>query len=76
RRVQSVLLPVAALGALIFATSRDVAALIVGRTLIGLGTAAALMAGLKALAMTFPPARLPLLNGAFVAFGTLGAISA
>ena len=76
RRVQSVLLPVAALGALIFAASRDVVALIVGRTLIGLGTAAALMAGLKALAMTFPPARLPLLNGSFVALGALGAISA
>lgn len=76
RRVQRVLLPVAALGALVFAASRDVVALIVGRSLIGLGTAAALMAGLKALAMTFPPARLPLLNGAFVALGALGAISA
>ena len=76
RRVQSVLLPVAALGALMFATSRDVVVLIVARSLIGLGTAAAMMAGLKALAMTFPPARLPLLNGAFVAFGALGAISA
>jgi type IV secretory pathway TrbF-like protein/predicted MFS family arabinose efflux permease len=76
RRVQSVLLPVAALGALVFAASRDVVALIVGRSLIGLGTAAALMAGLKALAMTLPPARLPLFNGAFVAFGALGAISA
>jgi type IV secretory pathway TrbF-like protein/predicted MFS family arabinose efflux permease len=76
RRVQSVLLPVAALGALAFAASRDVVGLIVGRSLIGLGTAAALIAGLKALAMTFPPAKLPLLNGAFVALGALGAISA
>lgn len=76
RRVQMLLLPVAALGALIFATSQDLVALTVGRALIGLGVAAALMAGFKALVMTFPPAQLPLFNGVFVALGTLGAISA
>ena len=76
RRVQLLLLPVAALGALVFATSQDLVALTVGRALIGLGVAAALMAGFKALVMTFPPAQLPLFNGVFVALGTLGAISA
>lgn len=76
RRVQMLLLPVAALGALVFATSQDLVALSIGRALIGLGVAAALMAGFKALVMTFPPVQLPLFNGVFVAFGTLGAISA
>lgn len=76
RRVQIVILPIASLGALVFATSQDWVALTVGRALIGLGVATALMAGFKALVMTFPPAQLPLLNGVFVALGTLGAISA
>lgn len=76
RRVQLFLLPVAALGALVFATSQDLVALTIGRAMIGLGVAAALMAGFKALVMTFPPTQLPLLNGVFVALGTLGAISA
>jgi type IV secretory pathway TrbF-like protein/predicted MFS family arabinose efflux permease len=76
RRVQLLLLPAASLGALVFATSQDLTALIIGRALIGLGVAAALMAGFKALVMTVPPAQLPLLNGVFVALGTLGAISA
>ena len=76
RRVQLFLLPVAALGALVFAISQDLVALAVGRALIGLGVAAALMAGFKALVMTFPPTQLPLLNGVFVSLGTLGAISA
>jgi MFS family permease len=75
-RVQAVLLTIAAAGALVFATASGVLGLMVGRGLIGLGVAAALIAGLKAIADEFPQERLPLLNGAFVAFGAAGAISA
>src|SRR5262245_11184982 len=72
--VQAVLLPIAAVGALVFATASGVPGLLIGRGLIGLGVAAALIAGLKAIADEFPRERLPLVNGAFVAFGAAGAI--
>jgi MFS family permease len=75
-RVQAVLLTIAAVGALVFATASGIVGLMVGRGLIGLGVAAALVAGLKAIADEFPRERLPLLNGAFVAFGAAGAVSA
>jgi MFS family permease len=73
-RVQAVLLTIAGVGALVFATASGVASLLIGRGLIGLGVASALIAGLKAIADEFPQDRLPLLNGAFVAFGAAGAI--
>lgn len=47
RRVQAVLLTVAAIGAAIFAHAHTLIGLIVGRALIGFGVAGALMAGLK-----------------------------
>jgi MFS family permease len=49
RRVQSILLPVAASGAVLFATAQSFWALVLGRALIGLGVAGGLMAGLKAI---------------------------
>jgi len=72
-RVQAILLTIAAVGALVFATASGIVGLLIGRGLIGLGVAAALIAGLKAVADEFPKERLPLLNGAFVAFGAAGA---
>jgi MFS family permease len=75
-RIQAVLLTIAAVGALVFATASGIAGLLIGRGLIGLGVAAALIAGLKAIADEFPREQLPLLNGAFVAFGAGGAVSA
>jgi MFS family permease len=75
-RVQGILLTIAAVGALVFATASGIAGLLVGRALIGFGVAAALSAGLKAIADEFPQEQLPLLNGLFVAFGAAGAISA
>jgi len=50
--------------------------LLVGRALIGLGVAAALTAGLKALVLWFPGDRLSLLNGLMVMLGALGAVTA
>jgi MFS family permease len=76
RRVQAALLMLAALGALTFALAPSFPILACGRGLIGLGVAGALIAGLKALADTFPKERLPLVNGTFVAVGAAGAVTA
>ncbi len=50
--------------------------LLLGRALIGLGAAAGLMAGLKAIVVWFPRERVPLVNGWFIMLGALGAVSA
>ena len=76
RRVQIVLLSLAALGAVIFASATSYSGLLLGRTLIGLGSSAALMAGLKAIVLWLPAARAPTYNGMFVATGALGAVTA
>jgi len=76
RRVQIGLLSLAALGAVIFASATSYSGLLLGRTLIGLGSSAALMAGLKAIVLWLPAARAPTYNGMFVATGALGAVTA
>jgi MFS family permease len=76
RRVQSVLLLVAAVGSTLFAVSDHFWMLLVGRALIGLGVASAMTAGLKALVLWFPGDRVPLLNGLMVMLGALGAVTA
>ncbi len=76
RRVQSVLLLFAALGALLFAVGESRDALLLGRAFIGLGVAGGLMASFKAIVLWFPEQRWPLVNGAFVAMGGLGAMAA
>lgn len=73
RRAQGTVMALAGVGALLFATSRGAQSAALGRALIGIGVAGALMAGLKAISQWFPPGRLVLVNGIFVAFGTLGA---
>ena len=75
-RVQIVLLPVAVSGAVLFAAADDMMLLLIGRALIGLGVAACLVAGLKALVLWLPQERLAFANGCFVALGALGAVSA
>src|SRR3982075_853131 len=76
RRVQSVLLLVAAVGSALFAVSDHFWMLLLGRALIGLGVASAMTAGLKALVLWFPGDRVPLLNGLMVMLGALGAVTA
>ncbi len=76
RRVQSVVLVAAALGAALFAISDNYLLLLGGRALIGLGVAAALTAGMKALVVWFPRERVPLLNGLMVTLGAMGALTA
>jgi MFS family permease len=76
RRVQTVLLLIAALGACLFAVAENFGLLLVARALIGLGVAASLIAGLKAIAMWFPKERLALINGCFITIGTFGVVAA
>ena len=76
RRVQSVLLVIAAVGSTCFAVSAHFWLLLVGRALLGLGVASAMTAGLKALVLWFPGDRVPLLNGLMVMLGALGAVTA
>lgn len=76
RRVQAVLLSIAAIGAVVFAYAHTLTGLIVGRALIGVGVAGALMAGLKALVLWFPAERIALANGWLITLGALGAVTA
>ncbi len=74
-RVQGSLMLLAALGAALFAVADGFVELAVGRALIGLGVAGALMAGMKANVMSLPKESVPLMNGAFVAIGSAGALA-
>jgi predicted MFS family arabinose efflux permease len=47
-----------------------------GRAMIGLGVAAALMAGLKAIVTWFPKDRIAFVNGGMIMLGSLGAVAA
>lgn len=76
RLVQTVLLAIAAIGALLFAAGQSMAVLVVARALIGLGVAGGLMSALKALSLWAPPERQPFLNGIVIASGALGALTA
>ena len=75
-RIQSAVMVAAALGAALFALSDNFWLLLSGRALIGIGVAASLTAGLKALVLWFPSERIPLLNGLMVMLGALGALTA
>ena len=76
RRVQSVLLVIAVGGATLFGNAESVAELLVGRAMIGLGVAASLMAGLKAIVVWFPRDRVAFVNGGMIMLGSLGAVTA
>jgi MFS family permease len=75
-RVQVPLCLLAALGATIFSYAHSPWQLVAGRLLLGVGVAAGLVAGLKTIALWFPKDRVPVMNGTFVAIGTLGAVAA
>lgn len=76
RRVEAVLLLIAAAGSLVFALSGSLAALTAGRALIGLGVSACLMAGYTACAHWFRPAQIPAVNAIILSSGGLGALTA
>lgn len=74
RRVSSLVLLLAAVGAALFGLAHGVGALMVGRLLIGVGVSVCLGSAFKALAQWFPVARLPLLNGLVMAVGGMGGV--
>jgi sugar phosphate permease len=76
RRTETVLLMVAAIGAIVFATATSLTGLAIGRGLIGVGVSACLMAAVTAFARVYPPERLALVNGWVFTAGGLGAITA
>ena len=76
KMIQSTLLLLASAGSLVFALADGLAGLVIGRGLLALGVALALMAGFKAIVVWFPPGRVVLANGWLVMLGALGAVSA
>lgn len=74
--VHSALMLFASAGALIFALADSFMMLVIGRALIGLGVAASMMAGAKAIIVWFPPGQLALATGSLVTIGALGALAA
>jgi len=76
RKVQTVLLLVAALGAFGFAFGRTFPELILARGLIGAGVAGSLMVSFSAFVLWLPPARVPGTIGLLMAFGGIGAFAA
>jgi len=76
RRTNASLLLAAASGALVFALSQGVPALLAGRALIGLGVSACLMSSIKAFTLWYPLQRLPAMTGWALFCGGLGAMAA
>ncbi|RTL71460.1 MAG: MFS transporter [Hyphomicrobiales bacterium] len=74
--VQSILMLFASTGALVFALADGFLGLMIGRVLLGIGVATALMAGVKAIALWFPPSRSASAAGWLVMLGALGALTA
>ena len=66
---------VTALGALIFGLSTGPFGLLIGRTLLGVGTASAFLAGMKAVVTWLPRERLGLLTGCLITVAGLGALA-
>ena len=75
RKTETALLIFASLGAFVFASSTTTTGLIIGRSLIGFGVSACLMAAFKAYSIWVPKERLPLVNGFQMAAGGLGALT-
>jgi predicted MFS family arabinose efflux permease len=76
RRVEPVLLLIAAAGALLFAFSDSEGGLVAARALIGMGVAICLMAPLKAIATWYPKERQASLGGWMMVAGSAGALVA
>jgi MFS family permease len=76
RRVEPVLLGVAAAGALAFAWASDVPGLLAARALIGAGVSVCLMAPLKAIATWYPPERRASLSAWIMVAAGVGALAA
>src|ERR1700704_1322014 len=76
RRVQAVLLAIAALGSALFGLSLSLGELVMARMLIGLGFAGGLMAAIKSITLWYPPKRWGLVTGFHMMAGGLGTMAA
>jgi sugar phosphate permease len=76
RRVQAVLLVMAAVGSALFGLSLSLGELILARALIGLGFAGGLMAAIKAITLWYPPQRWGVITGLHMMAGGLGSMAA
>lgn len=76
RVVQSAMMGVTAVGALVFCLSTGLFGLAIGHMLLGVGTASALLAGIKAVVTWFPRERLGLVTGCLIAVAGLGVLAA
>jgi MFS family permease len=76
RRVQLVLMLVAASGALMFAHGSSFAELVFARAVIGFGLGGCFMSAVKSVSTWIAPAKLPSVHGYLIAAGGLGAASA
>jgi len=75
RRVDAVLMGVAAVGCVVIATAGSFAGLWIGRALVGVGVSAALMASLIAFRQWFPPERQTRLAAWMMTAGTMGVLA-
>jgi MFS family permease len=76
RRVEPVLLAIAAIGAFAFAAAGSLGGLTLARALIGAGVSVCLMAPIKGFAVWFPPARQASMTGWVMVAGGTGALLA
>src|SRR3954470_14970620 len=76
RKVQTVLLLVAALGSALFGLCSSFAELIVARVLIGIGFAGGLMAAIKIFTLWYPPRQWGLVTGFHMMAGGAGSMAA
>ena len=76
RRVEALLLLIAAAGCALFAVGNSLTELAIARALIGLGVSACLMASFKSFSQWFGVERQASLNAAIMAAGGLGALTA
>lgn len=76
RKVQLVLMLVAATGTLLFAKGESFAELVFARALIGLGLGACFMSAVKVISTWIAPGKVPSVHGYLIAVGGLGSASA
>lgn len=75
RRVQPLLMVVAALGVLLFGRGHSFTDLLYARALMGLGLGGCFMSAVKAISTWVPPGQLTAVHGYLIAIGGLGAAS-
>jgi MFS family permease len=76
RRVQAVMLLIAAAGTYAFAQSQSFTQMAIARSMMGLGLAACFMAAMKAISTWISPKKAPSVQGYLIAAGGLGAATA